>query len=243
MTAGEGARVTGAVLACADGATRTVPCAAVVNAGGPFARQLSQRIILGAGAASAGEGAFDFELLATFTALVDGPDVFTGVVLLDAEGWVVWYLSLPYDESDEESLGETGYAVYDWVPNSYDLVVLRAVNNYWDLTPSLLAQLSEVTPLGDIAAEYDYIRQLRQEAADAAASHRALTADERETLILGLKAKWEAINREYQQTTHLTKLDTLGKMKRKAYHEATLTEIEKSIEKMRKSNIMIDLNA
>ena len=105
--------------------------------------------------ASAGEGAFDFELLATFTALVDGPDVFTGVVLLDAEGWVVWYLSLPYDEDDEDSLGETGYAVYDWVPDSYDLVVLRAVNNYWDLSPSLLAQLSEVTPLGDVAAEYD----------------------------------------------------------------------------------------
>jgi hypothetical protein len=61
-----------------------------------------------------------------------------------SQGWVVWYHSMPYDTEYANSAGETGYAVYDWVPGSYNLVVMRAVNDYWDVQPSLLAQLYEV---------------------------------------------------------------------------------------------------
>merc|ERR1719335_1177908 len=49
----------------------------------------------------------------------------------------------------------------------------------------------------DIDAEYEYIRQLQ-----------AQEDDEKNGLIMGLKAKWEAVNTDYQATTHLTKLDT-----------------------------------
>ncbi len=45
--------------------------------------------------------------------------------------------------------------MYDWVPDSYNLVVNRVVNDYWDVQPSLLAQLSEVTPLGELKSEYE----------------------------------------------------------------------------------------
>lgn len=41
--------------------------------------------------------------------------------------------------------------------------------------------------------------------------------------------------------THLVKLDTIGKIKRKEYHETELTKIEKHINKLKKSNIMIDI--
>ena len=40
---------------------------------------------------------------------------------------------------------------------------------------------------------------------------RQLTESEKEALIEGLKAKWEKVNTDYQATTHITKLDTIGK--------------------------------
>merc|ERR1719440_709188 len=52
---------------------------------------------------------------------------------------------------------------------------------------------------GDIDAEYDYIRQLQQQEEDARNSAvRPLQEEERLQLIAGLKAKWEAVNTEYQ---------------------------------------------
>jgi len=69
---------------------------------------------------------------------------------------------------------------------------------------------------------------------------RVLTDDEKHQLILGLKAKWEAVNTDYQATTHLTKLDTIGKVKRKEKYEAELQQIEKDIEKLNRKNIYVD---
>ena len=69
-------------------------------------------------------------------------------VTLDAHGWVVWFARLAYDEATANSTGETGYAVWDRAPDSYNLVVLRDNNDYWDMSPSYLAEISEITPLG-----------------------------------------------------------------------------------------------
>lgn len=92
----------------------------------------------------------------------------------------------------------------------------------------------------DIDAEYDYIRQLQQQEEEAAASvARPLGEEERLQLIAGLKAKWEAINTEYQGTTHITLNDTAGKIYRKERDEARLQQIEKDIEKLNKGNILI----
>jgi hypothetical protein len=93
----------------------------------------------------------------------------------------------------------------------------------------------------DIDAEYEYISQLQQQQAAAqGSSSRLITDDEKFSLIQGLKAKWEAVNTDYQATTHLTKLDTIGKVRRKEKYEAELTQIEKDIEKLNRKHIYVD---
>jgi len=93
----------------------------------------------------------------------------------------------------------------------------------------------------DIDAEYDYIHQLQQAEEEANRSQvRQLDEDERMRLIDGLKARWESVNTEYQAGTHITKLDTIGKIKRKEKYEAELSQIEKDIERLNRRNIMVD---
>ena len=90
---------------------------------------------------------------------------------------------------------------------------------------------------------YEYIRKLQEEEEEAErGSHvRQLTESEKEALIEGLKAKWEKVNTDYQATTHITKLDTIGKVRRKEQYEALLTQIEKDIEKLHKRTVVVDL--
>jgi len=100
--------------------------------------------------------------------------------------------------------------------------------------PKYLKNISQ-----DIQAEYDYIRQLQQQEQEEAASQmRPLTDEERSSLMAGLKAKWEAVNTDYQALTHLTLLER-GKMNRKEKYEAELSQIEKDIEKLNRKNIMV----
>merc|ERR1711964_491593 len=93
---------------------------------------------------------------------------------------------------------------------------------------------------GDIQEEYDYIEQLAREEEEASNFVRPLSNEEREALIEGLKAKWEKVNTDYQATTHITKLDTHGKIIRKETYESMLSQIEKDIEKLNKRYIMVD---
>eukprot|EP00929_Paragymnodinium_shiwhaense_P020501 TRINITY_DN1364_c0_g2_i1.p1 TRINITY_DN1364_c0_g2~~TRINITY_DN1364_c0_g2_i1.p1 ORF type:complete len:282 (+),score=73.50 TRINITY_DN1364_c0_g2_i1:83-928(+) len=96
----------------------------------------------------------------------------------------------------------------------------------------------------DIEAEYEYIRQLERQREDMNKSQvRPLDELERQELIHNLKEKWEAVNTDYQATTHLTKLDTVGKTKRKEKLEAELTQIEKDIEKLNRKNIVVDASS
>mmetsp|Transcript_123668 Transcript_123668/g.385071 ORF Transcript_123668/g.385071 Transcript_123668/m.385071 type:complete len:276 (+) Transcript_123668:75-902(+) len=102
-------------------------------------------------------------------------------------------------------------------------------------TPKYLSHIKK-----DIEREYDYIRQLEQQREDQSRPMvRPLDEEERKSLIEGLKAKWEQVNTEYQATTHLTKLDSFGKIKRKEKYEAELSQIEKDIEKLNRQNIHI----
>merc|ERR1719343_951664 len=101
--------------------------------------------------------------------------------------------------------------------------------------PKYLTQIKN-----DIDAEYNYIRQLQQQEEESRKSVvRPLDEEERARLIEGLKAKWKAVNTEYQGSTHLTKLDTTGKKARKEKYEAELSQIEKDIEKLNRKNIQI----
>jgi len=93
----------------------------------------------------------------------------------------------------------------------------------------------------DIQAEYDYIQQMHeQEIMEASAGQAPLTEGDRLALLNGLKAKWESVNTEYQAATHVTLLDTQGKMYRKEKNEASLSQLEKDIERLNKKNIVID---
>lgn len=56
-----------------------------------------------------------------------------------------------------------------------------------------------------------------------------LTQAERENLLAALKEKWDDTNRRYQLITHMTKLDTIGKVRRKERYEEELAQLEKDI--------------
>merc|ERR1711937_396466 len=90
----------------------------------------------------------------------------------------------------------------------------------------------------DIAAEYEYISFMQQREEESPV--RLMADDEKNALIEGLKAKWESVNHNYQAITHMTKLDTVGKIKRKEGYEAQLTEIEKDIGRLTKKSIYVD---
>jgi len=90
----------------------------------------------------------------------------------------------------------------------------------------------------DIEAEHEYIRQIQS--LDEEPARRLMTDEEKESLIYGLKAKWEQVNSEYQAITHMTKLDTVGKIKRKEGYEAELSQIEKDLERLNRKTIYID---
>jgi len=91
----------------------------------------------------------------------------------------------------------------------------------------------------DIAAEYEYISQMHN-GREEESPVRLMTQEEKNCLIQGLKAKWESVNHDYQAITHMTKLDTVGKIKRKEGYEAELSQIEKDIERLSRKNIMVD---
>mmetsp|Transcript_12361 Transcript_12361/g.29195 ORF Transcript_12361/g.29195 Transcript_12361/m.29195 type:complete len:239 (+) Transcript_12361:84-800(+) len=64
-----------------------------------------------------------------------------------------------------------------------------------------------------------------------------VTDDERNKLLEGLKANWEAVNKEYQ-TLSFT-LDTPAKKKRKEEYEAQLEQIENDIRKLSKKFVFV----
>jgi predicted GTPase len=56
----------------------------------------------------------------------------------------------------------------------------------------------------------------------------------------GLKAKWEAVNKEYQNITHIRMIDTVGLKRKKESCEEELKQLEKDIEKLNKAYIFVD---
>lgn len=56
-----------------------------------------------------------------------------------------------------------------------------------------------------------------------------LSQQERAQLCAQLKIKWDDTNKQYQRITHNTKLDTIGKIKKKEKYEKDLDQLEKDI--------------
>jgi hypothetical protein len=99
--------------------------------------------------------------------------------------------------------------------------------------PAYLTRVKE-----QIKDEYGMIEEMQQrnqpsqqEAIDV------LTDGDRQLLLAGLKANWEAVNKEYQ-TLSFT-LDTPAKKKRKEDYEAQLEQIEKDIQKLTKKFVFV----
>jgi signal recognition particle GTPase len=70
--------------------------------------------------------------------------------------------------------------------------------------------------------------------------YEEMTEEERQSLLAALKAKWDAVNANYQKITHLVLLDTTGQVRRKERFENELSQIEKDIDKLeRASSVLI----
>ncbi|CEM33745.1 unnamed protein product [Vitrella brassicaformis CCMP3155] len=106
----------------------------------------------------------------------------------------------------------------------------------YGMTPDYLHKVKQ-----DIANEYEYVRKLHEEELESRNQQlRLMGEEEKEALIRGFKAKWEQVNREYQAMSHQTKLDTVGKIKRKEHFESLLGQIEKDLEKLNRKHIFVD---
>ncbi|CAN0318232.1 unnamed protein product [Ectocarpus sp. 8 AP-2014] len=62
---------------------------------------------------------------------------------------------------------------------------------------------------------------------------------ERAELLHALKAKWDTVNKKYQLMAHMVNLDTFGKLRRKEQMETQLKGLEKDIEKLEKTPVLI----
>eukprot|EP00921_Rhytidocystis_pertsovi_P003160 GHVQ01005311.1.p1 GENE.GHVQ01005311.1~~GHVQ01005311.1.p1 ORF type:complete len:299 (+),score=83.30 GHVQ01005311.1:288-1184(+) len=100
----------------------------------------------------------------------------------------------------------------------------------------------------EIQEECEYInkiqqqKQIDQEGGGHNSGMKLLSESERLELREKLTKRWEELNREYQTTTHIIKLDTIGKIKRKEYFENSLTQIEKDLDKINKKYIFVNQN-
>jgi len=94
-----------------------------------------------------------------------------------------------------------------------------------------------------INAEYAAIAEFKQAKESQKKTQcgdiQLLPEAERMDLLNAMKDKWEKINHEYQQMTHLVHLDTISKVKRKEHFEKSLFRLEKDIEKLSKKHVFI----
>ncbi|CAD8174770.1 unnamed protein product [Paramecium octaurelia] len=56
----------------------------------------------------------------------------------------------------------------------------------------------------------------------------------------GLKQRYDEINKQYQQCTHLKKFDTVGLKRRKEQFEKELIQLEKDMDKLKKSYVFVE---
>lgn len=89
--------------------------------------------------------------------------------------------------------------------------------------------------------EYEHIKAVHiQEEEERDSEKFVMSEEEIRILREGLKKKWEIVNKEYQQITHIVKLDTVGLKRKKENCEKELAQIEKDLEKLNKTYILVD---
>lgn len=92
-----------------------------------------------------------------------------------------------------------------------------------------------------INTEYRSIREMQAAEEEAREKEKfLLTAEEVTALKAGLQKKWDAVNKEYQTITHVSKVDTQGLKRKKEECERQLAQIEKDMAKLNKQYIFVD---
>ena len=105
--------------------------------------------------------------------------------------------------------------------------------------PAYLTQVKEEIRRENEMIE-KYIKEQMGEVERTPDIYEEMSEEERQTLVLALKKKWDHVNSQYQKITHLVLLDTTGQVRRKENFENELNQIEKDIEKLeRASNVLI----
>lgn len=93
----------------------------------------------------------------------------------------------------------------------------------------------------EIDNEYETLQQLHREAEEENEKKRYLmAAEEVKQLQDGLKKKWDAVNKEYQTVTHISKVDTQGLKRKKESCEQQLAQIEKDLALLSKPYVFVD---
>lgn len=89
--------------------------------------------------------------------------------------------------------------------------------------------------------EYEHIKTVHLQDEEARDSEKVvLSQEELKSLREGLQRKWDNVNKEYQQITHISKIDTVGLKRKKEECERELAQIEKDLAKLNKDYVFID---
>ncbi|KAF0975882.1 hypothetical protein FDP41_005209 [Naegleria fowleri] len=99
--------------------------------------------------------------------------------------------------------------------------------------PDYLAKIKQ-----EMQDEYEYIQSLQQQNDTTGKSMRKLSEDEKESLIDGLRKKWNELHERYQSFSFAMPNDKVH-IQRKEAVEQQMDEIEKSIIKLSKQNIFV----
>jgi len=90
----------------------------------------------------------------------------------------------------------------------------------------------------DIAREKEYVEQMqKQQYAGENSRMREMTEEEKQDIMMGLKAKWDDVHKQFQSLTF--SVDSVSKVNRKEHLESQLEQLEKAMEKLQKKHIHV----
>lgn len=93
-----------------------------------------------------------------------------------------------------------------------------------------------------INQEYGMIEKVKNERENLENNKtRQLGETEKQDLINSLKQKWSRLNSDYQCMTHITKIDSIGQIRRKESLESQLKEVENALKRLSKPVILVDM--
>lgn len=94
---------------------------------------------------------------------------------------------------------------------------------------------------GQMNREYEHIKAVHlQDEQERDREKFAISEEELRILREGLQRKWEIVNKEYQQITHISKIDTVGLKRKKEDCERELAQLEKDLQKLNKDYVFVD---